>query len=82
MINPLDAMPSKHTMPSFLEGVVTLDVYEQWLRRKAIAHVDRDRKRGRSAATRPLYKEAIHAAVIVSKRKDAYTGETSPLAPD
>lgn len=51
------------------------EAYERWLSRKAIAHVNRDRGRGRSAATRALYKEAIHAAVILSEGKDAYTGE-------
>ncbi len=40
-----------------------------------MAHVKRDRRRGRSAVTRALYKEAIHAAVLVSGGKDAYTGE-------
>jgi diadenosine tetraphosphate (Ap4A) HIT family hydrolase len=62
-------------MPSFLDGVVTPEAYERWLSKRAIAHVNRDRKRGRSAATRVLYKEAIHAAVILSEGKDAYTGE-------
>lgn len=62
-------------MPSFLEHVVTPDAYERWLRRKAMAHVRRDRKRGFACAV-ALYKDAIHAAVIRSGGKDAYTGET------
>jgi hypothetical protein len=68
-------MPPKHSMPSFLEGKVKPDIYERWLDRKAIAHVKRDRKRNHSGVTRALYKEAIHAAVLVSEGKDAYTGE-------
>jgi hypothetical protein len=48
--------------------------YRRWLDRKAIAHVRRDRARGRpcSAAT---YRKAIHDAVVASEGRDAYTGE-------
>jgi hypothetical protein len=70
-------MARKHTMPAFLEGVVTPEAYERWLSRKALAHVKRDRGRGHSneTATRALYKEAIYAAVVLSGGRDAYTGE-------
>jgi hypothetical protein len=67
-------MATKHTPPSFLESVVTPEAYERWLSRKAAAHVRRDRKRGHSCAG-AAYKEAIHAAVLVSGGRDAYTGE-------
>lgn len=67
-------MARKHSMPPFLQGVVTPDKYESWLGRKAMAHVKRDRKRGRTASV-ALYKEAIHAAVVLSAGKDSYTGE-------
>jgi hypothetical protein len=67
-------MARKHSMPPFLEGVVKPEKYESWLGRKASAHVKRDRKRGRAASV-SLYKEAIHAAVVLSGGKDAYTGE-------
>ena len=40
-----------------------------------MAHVKRDRQRGHLAATRALYKEAIHAADLLSEGRDAYTGE-------
>lgn len=63
-------------MPLFLNRHVTPEVYERWLNRKAMAHVKRDRRRGHPAATRALYKEAIHAAVVLSGGHDAYTGET------
>lgn len=68
-------MPRKHSMPAFLDGVVLPEAYERWLGRKAMAHVKRDRKRGHLAVTCALYKEAIHAAVVVSGGRDAYTGE-------
>ena len=67
-------MAKKHTMPPFLAQVVTPEAYERWLKRKAIAHVTRDRKRGRTW-TVALYKEAIHGAVVLSDGRDAYTGE-------
>ena len=67
-------MLRKHTIPAFLEGTVVPDAYERWLQWKAAAHVKRDRGRGRSA-TRPLYKEAIHDAVMLSEGRDCYTGE-------
>lgn len=68
-------MPRKHSMPKFLEGKVQPEAYEKWLGRKAMAHVKRDRQRGYSSATAALYKEAIHAAVVLSEGCDAYTGE-------
>ena len=67
-------MPRKHTLPGFLVGVVCPEAYERWLSRKAAAHVKRDRKRGYNCAA-AAYKEAIHAAVLVSEGLDAYTGE-------
>lgn len=62
-------------MPKFLEGVIPPEAYEKWLSRKAKAHVIRDRKRSHSTARVSLYKEAIHAAVLMSEGLDAYTGE-------
>src|SRR5690606_24293155 len=71
----LMVMVRKHSMPDFLIGEVTPEAYERWLTRKAAAHVKRDRKRGYSSVAQALYKEAIHAAVILSKGRDCYTGE-------
>lgn len=62
-------------MPAFLNDSVDPENYERWLGRKAMACVKRDRKRGHSAVTRALYKEDIHAAVLRSEGRDAYTGE-------
>lgn len=62
-------------MPDFLADSVSADAYERWLHRKATAHVRRDRKRAQSGVTVSLYKEAIHAAVVLSQGNDAYTGE-------
>jgi len=67
-------MPHKHTMPQFLGPHVTPLAYEHWLERKARAVRTRDRKRGRKS-TRAQLKEAIHAAVLASEGRDAYTGE-------
>lgn len=60
-----------------LEGVTSSEAYERWLGRKAITHVKRDRARGHDAdgTMRSFYKEAIHAAVLLSGGQDAYTGE-------
>lgn len=68
-------MPRKHNLPTFLSDVVTEQAYERWLTRKAAAHLRRDRKRGHTGIG-SLYREAIHAAVVLSQGKDAYTGET------
>ena len=68
-------MPKKYAQPSFLSGVVSQEAYERWLRRKAQAHVRRDRKRGNATAIGESYREVIHSAVIESVGLDAYTGE-------
>ena len=69
-------MPArKRSLPDFLEGSVDFAVYERWLKRKAAAHVKRDRKRGLSGVTGALYRDAIHDAVVRSGGRDAYTGE-------
>ncbi len=62
-------------MPRFLAEVISAEVYEGWLARKAAAHVKRDRKRLQIGVTQSLYKEAIHWAVVLSDGRDAYTGE-------
>jgi hypothetical protein len=67
-------MPKKHSLPTFLDGIVSSDAYHRWLTRKAAAHVKRDRKRGRECAN-ASYKQAIHLAVLESNGADAYTGE-------
>lgn len=68
-------MPKKYQLPGFLTGIVTPAHYESWLRRKANAHLKRDRGRGNDSATGEIYRNAIHAAVIHSQGRDAYTGE-------
>lgn len=68
-------MAKKYALPPFLQGVLTQEFYERWLRRKAAAHVKRDRGRGNSSASGEAYKEAIHKAVLESEGRDAYTGE-------
>jgi hypothetical protein len=68
-------MPKKYELPTFLIDIVTQDVYERWLRRKAQAHVRRDRQRGNATATGEANRTAIHAAVLESGGRDFYTGE-------
>jgi len=68
-------MPKKYKIPSFLTGEVDQELYERWLRRKAQAHVKRDRRRGNEAAIGEAYRDAIHSAVAESGGKDVYTGE-------
>lgn len=60
--------------PAFLDGVIEPAAYWRWLHRKATAHVVRDRSRGHACGV-AQYKGAIHAAVLESRGKDAYTGE-------
>lgn len=41
------ACPGKrYKLPDFLKEWTTQEIYERWLRRKAAAHVRRDRRRG------------------------------------
>ncbi|MGD0457399.1 MAG: hypothetical protein ABSC21_06600 [Terriglobia bacterium] len=65
----------KYQLPEFLACVVSQEVYERWLHRKAAAHVRRDRKRGNTTAANEQYKVAIHKAARDSNGVDAYTGE-------
>lgn len=62
-------------MPTFLKHLIDQTVYERWLRRKAQAHVKRDRRRGNKTAVGEAYRGAIHAAVELSGGRDSYTGE-------
>lgn len=68
-------MSKKRTLPSFLESRVSAPNYKRWLVRKAAAHLKRDRKRGNAQSSGAAYRDAIHAAVVRSQGKDAYTGE-------
>jgi len=68
-------MSKKYDIPSFLQGAISQEVYERWLRRKAQAHVKRDRNRGNSTAIGGTYRIAIHAAVLECNGVDAYTGQ-------
>ncbi|MFY9823282.1 MAG: hypothetical protein WAM82_18010 [Thermoanaerobaculia bacterium] len=67
-------MPKKYPLPSCLSGKVSQEAYERWLRRRAQAHVKRDRKRDNKSAVGQVYRDAIHRAVIESDGRDAYTG--------
>lgn len=60
-------MSRKYELPAFLVGTTTQEQYERWLRRKAVAHVRRDRKRGNLSATNEEYNIEIHRAVMESE---------------
>ena len=66
---------SRYALPTALEGDCTEEAYKRWLQRKAAAHVIRDRKRWNIPLSVAAYKQAIHAAVLESGRRDVYTGE-------
>jgi hypothetical protein len=69
-------MSKKYPLPDFLKGQITQEVYERWLRRKAQAHVIRDRRRfNNSIINGENYRIAIHDAVLKSNGNDFYTGE-------
>lgn len=65
----------KFAVPSFLSDQVSQEIYERWLRRKAQAHVRRDRLRKNKTAVGEPYRLAIHRAVMESNGRDAYTGQ-------
>ena len=65
----------KYELPTFLAKKVTYEDYVRWLRRRAQAHVKRDRGRGYKKAIGGSYRVAIHKAVQASNGLDAYTGE-------
>ena len=64
----------KYQLPHFLATPLTQAAYEKWLRRRAVAHVNRDKKRGNSTAINETYKLAIYEAVLRSGGYDHYTG--------
>ncbi len=65
----------KYELPPFLIDTLSQEKYERWLRRKAVAHVRRDRKRGNTSATNEEYNLEIHRAVVESRGFDVYTGD-------
>lgn len=65
----------KYERPKFLHPDVSQETYIRWLRRKADAHIKRDKKRGNTDVTREAYRIAIHNAVAESHGQDAYTRE-------
>lgn len=62
-------------LPEFLQGHLEERTYVRWLRRKAAAHVKRDRKRCDHEIMGEQYRLLIHDAVQRSGGRDHYTGE-------
>ena len=65
----------KYQIPDFLASTLSQKAYERWLRRRAVAHVRRDKKRGNITANAEIYRVAIHLAVCNCGGSDHYTGE-------
>lgn len=68
-------MPTRYSLPECLEGRADPAAYERWLRRKAAAHLKRDRKRCNWQITGEEYRLQIHEAVKRCGARDHYTGE-------
>lgn len=54
---------------------ISQETYIRWLRRKAAAHLKRDRVRCSYAIMGEEYRRLIHAAVVAHGTHDFYTGE-------
>jgi hypothetical protein len=67
-------LTEKYQLPKFLTDEIRPEDYRKWLDRKALAHVQRDRDRGNTAANKEKYKIAIHEAIKRCEGKDDYTG--------
>ena len=64
-----------YELPECLKGRCDESAYVRWLRRRAQAHVKRDRKRlGRESCTGADYRRMIHEAVTNGGDRDYYTG--------
>ena len=68
-------MTKLYALPDFLVGRTDETTYVRWLRRKAAAHLKRDRKRCDHEITGQQYRLLIHDAVKRSDGRDHYTGE-------
>jgi hypothetical protein len=68
-------MTKRYELPAFLKGKIEEETYIRWLRRKAAAHVKRDRKRCTYEIMGEHYRFLIHKAVTGSRGRDHYTGE-------
>ena len=64
-----------YLLPDFLHGKIDEATYVRWLRRKAAAHVKRDRKRSDDQIMGERYRRLMHEAVNRSGGRDHYTGE-------
>jgi len=71
---PSSKKPGKYSAPPYVLDHVKQSLYLDWLRKKAAAHVKRDRKRWNETISASLYQDAIHRAVKGGDGKDPYTG--------
>lgn len=69
-------MPDKkRPLPALHEGRLAPLVYERCLKRKAIAHLNRDRRRDYKGISGASYRDAIHHTTVQSQGRDAYPDE-------
>jgi hypothetical protein len=72
---PQELSMKRYALPACLEGKCHENAYIRWLRRKAQAHVVRDRKRfGHESCIGEIYRQRIHQAVQNAGDRDHYTG--------
>lgn len=69
------ATQGKYTAPAYILRSVEQALYADWLHKKAVAHVRRDKRRWKEEISVSVYKQAIHEAVINGNGFDPYTGE-------
>jgi hypothetical protein len=68
-------MTKRYALPDCLAGKTDETAYVRWLRRKAAAHIKRDRLRCNWEISGEEYRRLIHAAVSRCAGRDHYTGE-------
>lgn len=69
------SVQGKYSAPAYVLESVEQALYADWLHKKAVAHVVRDRKRWKAEISVSEYKQAIHEAVLTGNGFDPYTGE-------
>jgi hypothetical protein len=77
--NEPSVTPANYLLPPFLEGILSLKVYKNWLDHRSDELFTRDKRRKCEYAlngSKALYKQAIHQAVMTKGRTDPFTGDT------
>jgi hypothetical protein len=67
-----------YPLPSYLDGRLTVKLYNRWLDAKALWLFKRDKEHRKpyvAKSSKALYKSLIHLAVVNSDGRDPYTGD-------